>query len=67
MRNQNSIVINTEYEVAVCGGGLAAARAGKKVILFERQYMLSGLAPAFYVSSVVDATGDCDIVHFTAV
>ena len=57
MRNQNSIVINTEYEVAVCGGGfagisaaLAAARAGKKVILFERQYMLGGLATAGLVT-----------------
>ncbi|MBE6781685.1 MAG: FAD-dependent oxidoreductase [Ruminococcaceae bacterium] len=38
------------YDVAVCGGGvagisaaLAAAREGKKVILFEKQYMLGGL------------------------
>ncbi|MGI6280417.1 MAG: FAD-dependent oxidoreductase, partial [Acutalibacteraceae bacterium] len=36
-----------EYDVAVCGGGfagisaaLAAAREGKKTVLFERQYML---------------------------
>lgn len=57
MRNQNSIVINTGYEVAVCGGGfagisaaLAAARAGKKVVLFERQYMLGGLATAGLVT-----------------
>ena len=41
------------YDVAVCGGGiagiaaaLAAARHGKKVVLFERQYMLGGLAIA---------------------
>ena len=42
-----------KYDVAVCGGGfagisaaLAAAREGKKVILFEREYMLGGLATA---------------------
>lgn len=42
-----------EYDVAVCGGGfagisaaLAAARQGKKVVLFEKQYMLGGLATA---------------------
>lgn len=41
------------YDIAVCGGGiagiaaaLAAARHGKKVVLFERQYMLGGLATA---------------------
>lgn len=41
------------YDVAVCGGGfagisaaLAAAREGKKVILFEKQYMLGGLGTA---------------------
>ena len=39
------------YDIAVCGGGfagisaaLAAARMGKRVILFERQFMLGGLA-----------------------
>ena len=42
-----------EYDVAVCGGGfagisaaLAAARMGKKTVLFERQFMLGGLATA---------------------
>lgn len=42
-----------EYDVAVCGGGfagisaaLAAAREGKKTVLFERQYMLGGLGTA---------------------
>lgn len=42
-----------KYDVAVCGGGfagiaaaLAAAREGKKVILFEKSYMLGGLATA---------------------
>ncbi len=42
-----------KYDVAVCGGGfagvsaaLAAAREGKKVILFEKEYMLGGLGTA---------------------
>lgn len=42
-----------EYDVAVCGGGfagisaaLAAARQGKKVVLFERQFLLGGLGTA---------------------
>lgn len=42
-----------KYDVAVCGGGfagisaaLAAAREGKKVILFEKQYMIGGLGTA---------------------
>ena len=41
------------YDVAVCGGGfagisaaLAAAREGKKVILFEKEYTLGGLGTA---------------------
>ncbi|MBQ7363307.1 MAG: FAD-dependent oxidoreductase [Clostridia bacterium] len=41
------------YDVAVCGGGvagisaaLAAARSGKRVVLFEREYMLGGLGTA---------------------
>ena len=45
--------MNLSYDVAVCGGGiagisaaLAAAREGKKVILFEKEYMLGGLATA---------------------
>ena len=44
------LLTNSEYEIAVCGGGfagiaaaLAAARCGKKVILFEKQYILGGL------------------------
>ncbi|MBQ8849006.1 MAG: FAD-dependent oxidoreductase [Clostridia bacterium] len=48
--------INT-YDVAVCGGGfagisaaLAAAREGKRVILFEKQYMLGGLGTAGLVT-----------------
>ena len=42
-----------KYDVAVCGGGIAgisaalsAARMGKMVVLFEREYMLGGLATA---------------------
>ena len=42
-----------KYDVAVCGGGfagisaaLAAAREGKKVVLFEKEYMLGGLGTA---------------------
>lgn len=50
-------ITNSEYEIAVCGGGfagisaaLAAARLGKKVILFEKQYMLGGLGTAGLVT-----------------
>ena len=46
-----------EFDVAVCGGGvagisaaLAAARQGKSVVLFERQFMLGGLATAGIVT-----------------
>ncbi len=49
--------IAKEYDVAVCGGGfggiaaaLAAARQGKKVVLFERQFMLGGLGTAGLVT-----------------
>ena len=45
------------YDVAVCGGGfagisaaLAAAREGKSVILFEKEYMLGGLGTAGLVT-----------------
>lgn len=45
------------YDVAVCGGGfagisaaLAAAREGKKVILFEKEYVLGGLGTAGLVT-----------------
>lgn len=48
---------NREYDVAVCGGGfagiaaaLAAARMGKRVVLFERGYMLGGLGTAGLVT-----------------
>ena len=50
MKRQHTTQTNIAYDVAVCGGGfagisaaLAAARAGKKVVLFEKQYMLGGL------------------------
>lgn len=52
-----SIKINEEYDIAVCGGGiagiasaLAGAREGKKVVLFEKQYMLGGLATSGLVT-----------------
>lgn len=45
------------YDIAVCGGGfagisaaLAAAREGKKVILFEKQYLLGGLGTSGLVT-----------------
>lgn len=44
---------NRDYDVAVCGGGfagisaaLAAKRAGARVVLFEKEYMLGGLGTA---------------------
>lgn len=46
-----------EFDVAVCGGGfagisaaLAAARQGKRVVLFEKQFMLGGLGTAGLVT-----------------
>ena len=46
-----------KYDVAVCGGGfagisaaLAAAREGKSVILFDKEYMLGGLGTAGLVT-----------------
>ena len=50
-------MINNRYDIAVCGGGfggisaaLAAAREGKKVILFEKEYILGGLGTAGLVT-----------------
>lgn len=50
-------LINSDYDIAVCGGGfggisaaLAAAREGKKVVLFEKEYMLGGLGTAGLVT-----------------
>lgn len=44
---------NTNFDIAVAGGGvagiaaaLAAARCGKRVVLFEREHMLGGLGTA---------------------
>lgn len=49
--------LNDSYEIAVCGGGfagisaaLAAARGGKRVVLFEKEYMLGGLGTAGLVT-----------------
>ena len=46
-----------QYDVAVCGGGfagisaaLAAAREGKKVVLFEKEYILGGLGTSGLVT-----------------
>lgn len=48
---------NRDYDVAVCGGGfagisaaLAAKRAGARVVLFEKEYMLGGLGTAGLVT-----------------
>lgn len=49
--------IHKEYDTAVCGGGvagisaaLAAARGGAKTVLFEKGFMLGGLATAGLVT-----------------
>ncbi len=49
--------VTDEYDVAVCGGGfagisaaLAAARQGKRVVLFEKIFMLGGLGTAGLVT-----------------
>lgn len=46
-----------QYDIAVCGGGfagisaaLAAAREGKRVVLFEKEFMLGGLGTAGLVT-----------------
>ncbi len=48
---------NNTYDIAVCGGGfagisaaLAAARQGRRVVLFEKEYMLGGLGTAGLVT-----------------
>lgn len=53
MEQTVKVKLSGSYDVAVCGGGiagiaaaLAAARQGKKTILFEKGYMLGGLATA---------------------
>lgn len=54
--NIKTKVVN-EYDVAVCGGGfggisaaLAAARQGKKTVLFEKEFILGGLGTAGIVT-----------------
>lgn len=49
--------VNSKYDIAVCGGGfagisaaLAASREGKRVVLFEKEYMLGGLGTAGLVT-----------------
>lgn len=58
-------LMNTDYDVAVCGGGfagisaaLAAAREGRRVVLFEKQYMLGGLGTAGLCTSVNETLWD---------
>ena len=53
----DGVVILKHYDVAICGGGfagisaaLAAAREGKRVVLFEKEYMLGGLGTAGLVT-----------------
>ena len=57
IEEQITTTIIEQYDVAVCGGGiagiaaaLAAARQGSRVVLFEKQYMLGGLATAGLVT-----------------
>lgn len=59
-------MINSAYDVAVCGGGfagisaaLAATREGKKVVLFEKQYMLGGLGTAGLVTIYLPLCDGC--------
>lgn len=54
---ENEVKTYGNYDVAVCGGGiagiaaaLAAARSGAKTVLIENQYMLGGLATAGLVT-----------------
>ena len=57
LRENLDIKVVDNFDVAVCGGGfagisaaLASARQGKKTVLFEREYMLGGLATAGLVT-----------------
>ena len=60
------MLYNNSYDVAVCGGGiagisaaLAAARGGKRVVLFEKQYMLGGLATAGLITIYLPLCDGC--------
>lgn len=57
LEKRKQIEVVRDYDVAVCGGGfggiaaaLAAARQGKRVVLFEKQFMLGGLGTAGIVT-----------------
>ena len=57
---------NQAYDVAVCGGGfggisaaLAAAREGRRVILFEKEYLLGGLGTAGLVTIYLPLCDGC--------
>ncbi len=57
IEERKQIEVVRDYDVAVCGGGfggiaaaLAAARQGKRVVLFEKQFMLGGLGTAGLVT-----------------
>lgn len=57
IEEQRCIEVHKKYDVIVCGGGfagisaaLAAVRCGKKVALFEREYILGGLGTAGLVT-----------------
>ena len=57
LNEQLQTKVGREYDVAVCGGGvagisaaLAAARQGAKTVLFEKQFMLGGLGTAGIVT-----------------
>ena len=54
----------TKYDVAVCGGGfagisaaLAASREGKRVVLFEKEYMLGGLGTSGLITLYLPLCG----------
>ena len=61
-----STKVMKEYDVAVCGGGiagisaaLASARQGKKTVLFEKQFMLGGLGTAGIVTIYLPLCDGC--------
>ncbi len=57
LENERNIPVAADFDVAVCGGGIAgiaaavsAARQNKSVLLIENQFMLGGLATAGLVT-----------------